>query len=112
MPKQRKQDGETPEQAVQRRLLERVANTANRSDKVSWNRKLDNMIKLMAELKPLQDKIIEIEELKQPILDAIAELRKTMVNECIHPYDQLVPVDENCVLCKFCNRNIVANDAH
>lgn len=111
MPKQRKQVGETQQQADERRLLERVANTANRSDKVSWNRKMDNMVKLMAELKPLQEKILDLEEQKQPILGAIAELRALMVKECIHPYDHLtIDPETGVVHCKFCDRNIAVND--
>ena len=108
MARQRKAEDETQEQADVRRLLEKVANTANRSDKVSWNRKLDNMIKLIAQITPLQDKILELETLKQPILDNVAKLRLTMVNECIHPFNELVFKDDH-VHCKFCNRNIVAN---
>ena len=41
MARQRKAEDETTEQAEIRRLCEKVANTANRSDKVSWNRKLE-----------------------------------------------------------------------
>ncbi len=106
MPRQRKAEDETAEQAEQRRLLEKVANTANRSDKVSWNRKLDNMIKLVTAVNRIQDKIQELEIEKDPYIQEIADLRKVMVNECIHPFDQLVHTDEH-THCKFCNANIV-----
>jgi hypothetical protein len=110
MPRQRKQENETEEQAASRRRRERVANTANRSDKVSWNRKMDNMVKLLAELKPIQDKIIELEASKQPILDQIAELRNIMRKECVHPFDHLVDYD-TYILCKFCDKKLnPAND--
>ena len=110
MPKQRKAENETMEEADIRRLLERVSNTANRSDKVSWNRKMDNMVKLVAQLTPIQEQILELEASKTPILDQIAELRTVMVNECIHPYKDLVFKD-NHVYCKFCNKKIVVNNA-
>ena len=109
MARQRKVENETEEQAETRRLLERVANTANRSDKVSWNRKMDNMTKLISLVNGLQERIQALELEKEPYLDEIAELRNTMVNECIHPFDQLV-YNGDYVLCKFCNKKIVPAD--
>lgn len=92
--------------------LEVVSNFANRSEKTSWNRKLDNMVKLMAKLSPIEDEILEIiKTKKQPLLDQINKLRSTMVNECIHPIEQLVD-HNNHIECKFCNRrfNITTNE--
>lgn len=108
MAKQRKLEDESKDQASNRRYLEGIANTANRSDKVSWNRKMDNMVKLIAEMRPYQEEILDIEAKKAEIFDRIKELRKTMVAECIHPYDHLVN-KENHVYCKFCERKIVPN---
>lgn len=111
MPKQRRQENETKQETESRRKLERVANTANRSDKVSWNRKMDNMVKFIAEMRPIQEQILELEASKQPILDKIAELRNVMKNECVHPFEHLVDVDDY-VLCKFCEKKLrpVADD--
>lgn len=88
------------------KLIEQVANTANRSDKVSWNRKMDNMVKLVAQINELQDQIIALESEKTPIFDTIQELRKTMIHECIHPRSHLVVIDDGVVLCKFCEKKI------
>ena len=66
---------------------------------------MDNMVKLIATMRPLEEQILKIIEQKIPIFDAIQELRLTMVKECIHPYDHLTYF-ENHVRCKFCDRRI------
>lgn len=105
MARQRKPDNETTEETRVRQLLEAVANNANRSEKTSWNRKMDNMVKLLAQLRPLEQQVLEIMEKKQPIIDDIMQLRTTMVQECIHPYDHLTFFNDH-VRCKFCDRRI------
>ena len=44
MARQRKPENETIGEARVRQLLESVANNADRSEKTSWNRKMDNMV--------------------------------------------------------------------
>lgn len=105
MARQRKPDNETSEESRVRQMLEAIANNADRSEKTSWNRKMDNMIKLIAKLRPLEEKILELEALKIPTLDQIHELRSVMVKECVHPFDHLTYF-ENYVRCKFCDRRI------
>lgn len=97
--------GETPEQQQERRIKETVANSSSRGEKTSWNRKLDNMVKLLAKLAPIEEQIIDLQAQKMPIFDEVQELRSVMVNECVHPLDYLT-VNEDHVLCKFCNRRI------
>jgi hypothetical protein len=106
MARQRKPDAETSTETQKRRELETIANTANRSDKVSWNRKMDNMVKLLTELKPYEEQILQLILEKNKVMDKVAELRKTMVAECIHPFEQLVHKEKH-VYCKFCDRRIV-----
>ena len=72
---------------------------------------MNNMVKLLAKLRPLEEQILELQAQKIPIFDEVQEVRKTMVNECIHPYEYLV-VKEDHVLCKFCNRRISIPNAH
>ena len=105
MARQKKPDNETPEQSSIRRLLEAVSNNADRSEKTSWNRKLDNMVTLIAKLRPLEEKIIALEAKKLPIFDEIQALRSMMVKECIHPFDHLT-YHKKHVLCKFCNKRL------
>ena len=105
MARQRKPDNETMTESRSRQLLESIANNADRSENTSWNRKMDNMVKLIATMRPLEEQILKIIEQKIPIFDAIQELRLTMVKECIHPYDHLTYF-ENHVRCKFCDRRI------
>lgn len=101
--RRKKPEGETPEQAEARRILEAIADNATRGEKVSWDRKMDNMVSLIAKLKPLEDQILDLMAAKQPILDDIAALRKEMVRDCVHPYTHLLLKGE-VAECKFCYR--------
>lgn len=107
MPRMRKPENETESQATVRHILEQVANYAPRPEKTAWQRKRDNMEALVAQLRPLEDKILEIYAAMQPIKDDVAGLRQEMVKDCIHPFDLLVyKVDEAGqyhVYCKFCD---------
>ena len=105
MARRKSPENETEEQRTERQHLEAVANVANRSEKTAWNRKMNNMVSLLAKLRPLEDKILELIEQKQPILDDVAELRGVMVNECIHPYEYLLHEGDH-VKCKFCDKSI------
>lgn len=101
MARKKKPENETPEQAAERQSMESVANFATRSEKMAWNRMMDNMVTLLATLKPIEDKIIDLQAKKIPIFDEIQVLRSRMVKECIHPEEQLVKKD-GFVECKFC----------
>lgn len=105
MARRKTPENETEEQIQERRVKEMVANAANRSEKTSWNRKMDNMVKLMSQLRPIEEQIIELHAQKMPIYDEIQELRKTMVNECVHPFEHLAVYDDY-VECKFCGKRI------
>lgn len=113
MSRMKKPENETQEQAKIRYLLESVAGHATRSEKTSWERKRSNMEKLVKQLRPLEDKIMEIRAKMQPIYDEIAELRQTMVDECVHPFDMLV-YDEttHTVICKFCEKKLKPIEKH
>lgn len=111
MARKKKPENETEEQRKQRLAFEAVANHANRSEKTSWNRKMDNMVKLIAKLRPVEQKILKIiQEEKTPIMDEIDEVRKMMIKECVHPFEYLVQdTDEKgreVIRCKFCEKRI------
>ncbi len=106
MARRKKPENETPVEERVRRIKEAISNHANRSEKVSWNRKMDNMVKFHAELRPIEQKIIKImAEEKFPVLDKIQELREVMVKECVHPYEHLV-IQLDHVECRFCNKKL------
>jgi len=105
MARKKKPEGESTEEAKQRRILESVANNADRSEKTSWNRKMKNMVSLLTELRPIEDQIIELTAQKHEVFDRIQVLRNVMVQECVHPFEQLVLKDTH-VECKFCSRRI------
>ena len=82
MARHKKPDDETVEQAEVRRILETIADNATRGEKVSWDRKMDNMVRLLAKLRPIEDKIVDLLAEKAPLLDEVQALRKEMVKEC------------------------------
>lgn len=105
MARRRKPQDETINETNDRQIREEISNAANRSEKTSWNRKMDNMVKLLAALRPIEDQIIELQAKKIPIFDEIQVLRKQMVSDCIHPFEYLL-VKDTCVECKFCDRKM------
>lgn len=108
MARRKKPENETVEEAAARKRIEAVADAATRSEKVAWDRKMTNMVTLLARLEPLEQQILEAMAQKQPIMDEVAALRQTMVDECVHPITHLVDTP-NGVVCKFCNRVTRAN---
>lgn len=110
MARRKKPEGLTETEELNHDVKETISNHANRSEKTSWNRKMDNMVKLMALLRPIEEKIILLQNEKIPLFDEIQKLRLTMVNECIHPYGHLEVFDDH-VLCKFCNKKINITNA-
>lgn len=113
MAKKKKPENETVEQKKERHTFETISNMASRSEKTAWNRKMDNMVKMITELQPIEEKILKIiKEEKIPIQDNIQELRNTMVNECIHPYEYLATKEDGAVFCKFCEKRmgLIQND--
>jgi len=104
MSRRKKPEGETPEEAKIRRIFESIADNATRGEKVSWERKLDNMVSIIAKLRPIEEKIMDLMAEKQPILDEINELRKEMVRDCVHPYTHLAIKPDGTINCKFCNK--------
>lgn len=105
MARMKKPEKETQDQAVERRQTENIANKATRGEKTSWYRMMDNMVKLIAKLRPIEDKLLELSAQKIPILDEIAELRAKMVKECVHPFEHLVSKD-GFTECKFCGTKL------
>lgn len=87
------------------KIMNDVAGMADRSEKTSWNRKLKNIQKLIAQTKEIEDEMSKLRARRQPLLDQIADYRTEMVDTCIHPIEYLT-VHEGVVKCKFCERNI------
>lgn len=116
MARRKKPENETAEQASIRKAIETISDNATRNEKVSWDRKMDNMVKLIAKLRPLEDQIVELTAKKQPLFDEITQLRSDMVKDCIHPTSHLVHKTNeqlgDYIECKFCNRrfNVKRND--
>ena len=114
MARRKKPEGETMEEARVRLLLSAVADNSTRSEKVSWDRKMDGMVRLLSTLTPIEDKITALLAKKMPIIDEIQVLRDDMVDDCVHPYSHLVlktnSTGDEYVECKFCNRKFSVGD--
>lgn len=114
MARRKKPENESAQQTRTRRMLEAVADSATRGEKVSWDRKMDNMVSILAKLKPIEDGIIDLIAQKMPIIDEVAALRREMVRDCVHPYTHLQVKEDGSVQCKFCMRTFqvleMAND--
>jgi hypothetical protein len=109
MTRRKKPEFETEEEMYVRTIKETISNVATRNEKVSWNRKMDNMQTLIEKINPLEDQITELIAQKQPIMDGIQSLRQEMVNNCVHPFDHLIVKDDH-VVCKFCFKKFVVNE--
>jgi hypothetical protein len=108
MARRKRPEGETTQQTEERRVLEVIADNATRSEKVSWDRKMDNMVSLIAKLRPIEEQILDLMATKTPIIDDISTLRRDMVRDCVHPYQMLAHKGE-IVECKFCARRFSAH---
>jgi hypothetical protein len=86
--------------------IDTICSMTTRNDKMSWERKMNNMVSLLADITPIEDQILQLLAKKQVIYDQVSELRAIMVKECVHPYTHLVH-EQDYVLCKFCERKIV-----
>jgi hypothetical protein len=105
MARRKRPEEESVGETTERRIREEISNAANRSEKTSWNRKMDNMVKLLAALHPIEDQIIELQAKKIPLFDEIQVLRIQMKNECVHPFEYLI-VGSLSVSCKFCEKKM------
>lgn len=104
MSRRKKPDDETPQNAELRRTFETIADNATRGEKVSWDRKMDNMRAIFDKLVPIEDQIMDLMVVKQKIMDEISLLRVEMVRDCVHPYTHLSLQNDGTVNCKFCNK--------
>lgn len=98
-------ENETEAEAVDRIAFETISNFANRSEKTSWKRKRDNIELLIEQLRPIEQRILDITAEKLPILDQIATIRNEMVETCIHPLEDLTMYEDH-IVCKFCERKM------
>ncbi len=103
MSRVKRPENETPEEETIRKIKDAVSSTKTRNEKVSWDRRMNNMVKLLAQLTPIEEQLTELLAQKLEIVDRVQDLRKEMVNECIHPSTHLI-VHNDHVVCKFCNR--------
>lgn len=90
-------------------LREEVAGRASQSDKTAWKRRQANLEKVIADMAPIEQQLLELTAAKRPFLEDIERIRAEMVELCIHPAEMLVVTNttpsHHVVLCKFCNKS-------
>ena len=108
MSRRKPPENETQEQYDIRKQLEAISDISTRNERVSWERKMNNMVTLLSKIRPIEEQITDLIVSKQGYFDEISTLRAEMVKDCIHPMSHLVHgVDDvfgEYVECKFCNR--------
>jgi hypothetical protein len=106
MARNKKPENETYDESLIRQSKENISNHATRNEKVAFNRRMDNMVSLLATLTPIEEQIGDLLTQKQPIIESIQSLRNEMVRDCVHPQTHLVHHEEY-VVCKFCDRKFI-----
>ena len=104
MTRRKKPALETAPQKDIRQQLDMIADNATRNEKIAWNRKQANLQALVADLRPIEDKILDLMAQKLPIVDQIAVGRKELVETCVHPFEYLTTNVAGEIECKFCNK--------
>ena len=91
--------------AEQERDLKTVSNVKDKNEKLSWARQQKKIEDMVANMQPLEDRILALNLERQTHLDKILELRRQMIKTCIHPRNSLVH-NVSHILCKFCNAKL------
>ena len=106
MSQQRRNPNETPEERSDRLFKESVSNHATRSEKTAWARKQTNLEKYVTtKINPKEEEIRDLQAGLIGEYDVVNDMRKEMVESCIHPFDMLV-VDGEYAVCRFCNKRM------
>lgn len=105
MAKRKTPDGLSAEQLVEYKIKDSISNHATRSEKTAWERQYAGIQRLVKKLEPIEDKLLALTTEKMAIIDQLLELRKELVDVCIHPFEQLV-IHDGVVVCKFCERRM------
>ena len=87
------------------RDIKNVANIKDKNEKLSWTRRKKKIEAMVEAMRPIEDKIMALQNERQEHLDRIQDLRRQMVKECIHPKDLLVH-KTTYIECKFCNAKL------
>lgn len=90
---------------IQNAELNKIHEYVPKSERTSWDRKMNNMVKLLAKLRPIEEQIEQLLAEKVPVFDEIQELRSSMVSECIHPINYLHHAGDH-IVCKFCEARL------
>lgn len=79
-----------------------ISKVKNNNERLSWKRKYEKLQDIVKELEPINQKFLELEDIRNEILERILALRKIMVKECVHPKEYLIHKGDH-IECKFCN---------
>lgn len=87
-------------------VFQAISAHAIKGEVAAWSRKRKSIERVITtNIRPLEDKIIEVNAQLMPLYDQLKTMRAEMVEFCIHPIDMLI-YNEDHVLCKFCDRKL------
>lgn len=87
-------------------VFQAISSHAIKGEVAAWNRKRKSIERVITtNIRPLEDKIIEVNAQLIPLYDQLHQMRSEMVDFCIHPIDMLT-YKEDHVECKFCTRKL------
>lgn len=83
-----------------------VANFRDKNEKASWLRKRTNLETIVKKIEPIENELLRLNREKSLLIDDVQAIRKTMIDDCIHPKDYLVHCG-TYIKCRFCEAKIV-----
>ena len=99
-----------PQAEAERKLIaavfQAVSSHAIKGEVAAWSRKRKSIERVITtNIRPLEDKIIEVNSQLIPLYDQLKTMRAEMVEFCIHPIDMLAYVVDH-VECRFCSAKL------
>lgn len=90
-------------------IFDLVIKYVSHNERVAWKRRHKNFSKkILSEITPLEDEILELTMRKMHKMDELEEDRQNLIASCVHPREFLRLRDDH-VYCTFCDTKIKVN---
>ena len=93
--------------SIEKSQKQKIYDAVCKGDRNSWNRKRRIMDDVLDRIRPVEDQIAILKSRMEPDYARLTELRDEMLEDCIHPEDYLVGLEDGTVICKFCERRVM-----
>jgi hypothetical protein len=96
-------------EAHEKEIFDIVVKYVSHNERVAWKRRHKNFSKkILSEVTPIEDEILELTMKKMFIMDELEEDRQNLIASCVHP-KEFLRLRENHVYCIFCDTKITVN---